>query len=60
MYTYAINDAQSLAEKIQYRYTHVEESKAVALRGYQYAKDHFDGAKLGLFLVDILEKTCEK
>ena len=60
VYAYAINDAQSLAEKIQYRYTHLEESEAVALRGYHYAKDHFDGAKLGLFLVDILEKTCGK
>jgi glycosyltransferase involved in cell wall biosynthesis len=60
VYKYEVDNAASLADAIRYRYAHVGESNAVAIRGYQYAKDHFDGEKLGLFLYNILKETCKK
>lgn len=52
---YEVDNAQSLAERMVYRYDNAGESEAIAKRGYHYACDHFDANKLGLYLVNLLE-----
>ncbi len=54
VYKYEVDNASSLAEVIKERYKNTGEADAIAKRGYQYARDYFDGNKLGQFLVNVL------
>jgi glycosyltransferase involved in cell wall biosynthesis len=54
VYKYDVDNPRSLANKMTYRYHNLGESDAVAKRGYQYARDYFDGRKLGIYLVNVL------
>lgn len=54
VYKYAASDVNALVDSITYRYQNIGESDAVAIRGYEYAKNHFSSKKLVPFLANIL------
>jgi len=47
VYKYTVDSAESLSNTLLYRYDNVEESDAVAKRGYLFAKYHFDSRTIG-------------
>lgn len=55
VYKYKVNDVESLVDTVKYRYDNIGESDAVAIRGYEYAKDHFASNMLVPFLANILD-----
>jgi glycosyltransferase involved in cell wall biosynthesis len=56
VYKYTVDSADSLSDKVLYRYKNIGESDAVAKRGYLFAKDHFDSRTVGPFLANILRE----
>jgi len=56
VYKYTVDSAESLSDKVMYRYNNIGESDAVAKRGYIFAKDHFDSRIIGPLLANILRE----
>jgi glycosyltransferase involved in cell wall biosynthesis len=56
VYKYTVGNANALAETVAYRYQNIEESNAVALRGYEYSKDYFASSKLVPHLANMLNQ----
>jgi len=52
VYKYTVDSAESLSDKVRYRYENIGESDAVAKRGYLFAKDYFDSRTVGPFLAN--------
>ncbi|MDB4160845.1 glycosyltransferase [Bacteroidia bacterium] len=56
VYKYTVGDANALAETVAYRYRNIGESNAIAIRGYEYSKDHFASSKLVPHLANMLNQ----
>jgi glycosyltransferase involved in cell wall biosynthesis len=56
VYKYTVDSAESLSNTLLYRYDNVEESDAVAKRGYLFAKNHFDSRTIGPLVAKIFRE----